>query len=100
MFVCWKHVKDDSGTGCSGPGAQHSKGSCRPGGHEPIRFHQEGIGAYGGAPDHAGVVGTDAANQADPGKTERRASRARIAGCTMIVLDASVVVELLTKGAL
>jgi len=42
-----------------------------------------------GAPDHAGMVGTYLAGKADPGITERRASRARRAGCALIFPDAS-----------
>lgn len=38
--------------------------------------------------------------EADPDKTKRRASGPRIAGCRMIVLDASVVLELLINGPL
>ena len=43
---------------------------------------------------------THTENKAGPLKTERRAGNPRIARRTMIVLDASVVVELLTNGVL
>ena len=46
------------------------------------------------------MAGAYAANQADPGETKRSADYPRIAGRTLIVLDASVVVELLTNGRL
>jgi predicted nucleic acid-binding protein len=46
------------------------------------------------------MVGAYPADKADRDKAERYASSARIAGCAMIVLDASVVVELLSNGAL
>jgi hypothetical protein len=46
------------------------------------------------------MVGTYPAGRADSNKTERRESSARIAGCALIVLDASAVVEVLGNGAL
>jgi predicted nucleic acid-binding protein len=46
------------------------------------------------------MVGAYPADKADRDKAERYASSARIAGCAMIILDASVVVELLSNGAL
>jgi predicted nucleic acid-binding protein len=46
------------------------------------------------------MVGANAASETDTDGTERRPSSARIAGYTVIVLDASVVVELLTNGPL
>jgi hypothetical protein len=44
------------------------------------------------------VVGAHAANDADRDETERRENRYVNTGCTVIVLDASVVVEPLTNG--
>jgi len=46
------------------------------------------------------MAGTDAKGKANPRKANRRANNPGIARGTVIVLDASVVVELLTKGAL
>ena len=52
------------------------------------------------APDHAGVAGADKTSEAHLDQAHCCPSGARIARFTMIVLDASVVVELLTNGPL
>jgi predicted nucleic acid-binding protein len=46
------------------------------------------------------MAGTNAKSKTNPWKANRRANNPGIARRTVIVLDASVVVELLTKGAL
>src|SRR5437868_83651 len=100
IFACLGHVQDDTGETRSRPGAQHLKSSRSSRGHEPLQFHQEGVGASRGTADYAGVVGEHATSEANPGQAQCRASSPRDARFTMIVLDASVVVELLTNGGL
>jgi predicted nucleic acid-binding protein len=46
------------------------------------------------------VVGDHRASETDPGETQSCSGDTQITGCTVIVLDASVVVELLTNGTL
>src|ERR1019366_1350243 len=100
MFVCLGHVEDDPGEGRPGTGAWHAEGASGSSRHEPFRFPQEGTGARRGAADDGGVVAEHPTGEAHPGQEERCASNTRTARLTMIVLDASVVVELLTNGAL
>ena len=50
------------------------------------------------ASDHARVARDDATHEAHSLEAERRPDRARTAGRAMIVLDASIVVELLSNG--
>src|SRR5439155_9702842 len=69
-------------------------------GHEPLRLHKERTAAGRGTPDDAGMVRAHPTSEADSRPIERRENSARIARFPMIVLDASVVVELLTNGAL
>src|ERR1039457_552383 len=100
MFVCLEHVQDDPGERRPRTPAWHSEGARGPRGHDSFRLPQEGIGACGGAPNDPGVAGAHPTGKAHPGQEEPRASNPRTARLTMIVLDASVVVELLTNGAL
>src|SRR5689334_15503221 len=46
------------------------------------------------------MAGADKRSQTDPGGPQRRANHSRIARYTVIVLDASIVVELVTNGPL
>src|SRR5262245_8351043 len=100
MFVCSGHVHDDPGERCAGTRAWHPE---IPGGarrHEPFRFHKEGVGACGGASDDAGMVGSYPASQADSSQDKPCTADPRAARRAMIVLDASVIIELLTNGAM
>jgi len=68
--------------------------------HEPFRLHQEGVGACSRATDDAGMAGIHARSEADPGQVICRADNTRVARPAMIVLDASVVVELVSNGSM
>src|SRR5712692_7496555 len=100
MIVCLGHVEDDPGEGRPGTCTWHSEVASSSRRHEPFRFPQEGNGTCGRATHDAGVVGARTTGEAHPGQEEPCASNTRTARLTMMVLDASVVVELLTNGAL
>src|ERR1035441_4711042 len=100
MLVCLKHVEDDPGAGRPGTRAWDTEVASGSRRHEPFRFPQKGIGTRGGTADDAGVVGPRTTGEGHPDQEEPCASNTRTARLAMIVLDASVVVELLTNGAL
>src|SRR5271166_4601516 len=100
MFVCLGHVEDDPGEERPGPRAWHFEVPSGPRRHEPFRFPQGGTGTCGRAANDAGVAGAHKTHEARPAQEEPCTGNTRTAGFAMIVQDASLVIELLTNGAL
>src|SRR5260370_39450740 len=95
MLACYAHVQDDSNPQRSGRPAPHAEGARGDGGYVALRLSVARAAAGGGAANARRVPGTAATERAGEAACVAGRHHSRDARRAVIVLEASVVVEVL-----
>src|SRR5258707_445661 len=98
MLACYAHVEDDSNPQRSGRPAPHAQGARRDGGYVALRLPLVRDADARGPPDIARVPGAVAPARASQGAQVCSRHHPGGPGRRVIVLDASVIVDLLIRA--